>query len=121
MRSSQRPTVLFFIQTIRNSFGGSVEVYTKGSCYQFYKILKQVFPQATAWYNIDHVITEINGKFYDITGRVKKDDTYFPVDNNPDFSHKRLSKLKLKVEIFDSDVIHKMKEMIAEKQHTLTP
>ena len=108
--------ILSFIQTVRNSFGGSVNVYTNGSCYQFYRILKKVFPQARAWYNIDHVITEIDGKFYDITGLVKKDDTYFPVDGNTDFSHRRLSRLKLRVEIFDHEIIQQMKAMIAEKE-----
>lgn len=61
-----------FIETIRNSFNGSVDVYTKGSCYQFYLILKEVFPQAIAWDDQNHIITEINGKYYDITGEVER-------------------------------------------------
>jgi len=59
-----------FIKTIRESFVGSERVYTEGSCYQFYRILKSVYPQAISWYNMDHVITEIDGRFYDITGQV---------------------------------------------------
>ena len=65
------PSPLDFITSIRESFKGSVDVYTKGSCYQFYLILKQVFPDAIAYYNQDHVITLIDGKFYDITGEVQ--------------------------------------------------
>lgn len=61
-----------YISTIRNSFSGSVKVYTEGSCYQFYKILKIAFPQAEAYYNSDHVITKIGNRFYDITGEVQK-------------------------------------------------
>jgi hypothetical protein len=64
--------VLDFIKVIRESFKGSEIVYTQGSCYQFYKILKHVFPTAEAYYNSDHVLTEIDGKFYDITGEVEK-------------------------------------------------
>lgn len=60
--------VLDFISTVRNSFIGADVVYTKGSCYQFYRILKKVFPQANAYYNSDHVITEIDGRYYDING-----------------------------------------------------
>ena len=62
--------ILKFIETIRTSFIGSETVYTQGSCYQFYKILKSVFPQANAYYDSNHVITEIEGNFYDITGQV---------------------------------------------------
>lgn len=67
------PNVEEFIATIRDSFIGSQEVYTKGSCYHFYLILKKVFPSAEAYYNINHVITKIDSKYYDITGEVYKD------------------------------------------------
>lgn len=60
-----------FISTIRNSFIGSEKVFTSGSCYQFYKILKCVWPDAEAYYDSDHVITKINGRFYDIKGEVE--------------------------------------------------
>lgn len=35
-----------FIAKIRDSFIGSQQVYTEGSCYHFYLILKEVFPTA---------------------------------------------------------------------------
>jgi hypothetical protein len=62
-----------FIATIRDSFIGSQQVYTEGSCYHFYLILKQVFPQAQAYYDDTHIITKIDDKFYDITGEVRGD------------------------------------------------
>ena len=65
--------VLKIIELIRESFIGSEEVYTMGSCYQFYKILKELFPEANAYYDSHHVITEIDGIFYDITGIVQKE------------------------------------------------
>lgn len=61
---------LDLIRAIKDSFIGSEDVYTKGSCYQLHLILKTVFPQAKQWV-IDsplHVLTEIDGKFYDIYG-----------------------------------------------------
>lgn len=75
-----------FIQTIRNSFVGSTAVYTRGSCYQFYLILKQVYPQSTPWYSADHdhVITCINGVLYDITGALIVDDSYDYLRNYDD-------------------------------------
>jgi hypothetical protein len=87
--------VLSFIQVIRDSFKGSDIVYTQGSCYKFYKILKHVFQEAKAYYNADHVITEIDGMFYDISGIVSITN-HIPVDEH--FSHEKLDKL-----IFDME------------------
>ena len=65
------PSVEEFISTIRDSFIGSQQVYTEGSCYHFYLILKTVFPTAEPYYDLDHIITKINDKYYDITGEVR--------------------------------------------------
>lgn len=54
-------------------------IYMQGGCYQFYKLLKYLFPQAIAYLvkhddkstQFDHIITNIDGKFYDITGEIK--------------------------------------------------
>ena len=61
--------ILNIITTIRESFGGSIAVYTCGNCYQFYEILKAIFPDAEA-YGSGHVYTKIDGKFYDIKGEI---------------------------------------------------
>lgn len=67
------PNVEEFIATIRDSFIGSQQVYTEGSCYHFHLILKKVFPNAEPYYDLDHVITKIDDKYYDITGEVRLD------------------------------------------------
>ncbi len=72
VEDSVHKKVLSVIRAIRNSFVGSEIVYTKGSCYQFYLILREVFPQAEAFYDEDHLITKIENKYYDITGEVSK-------------------------------------------------
>ena len=82
--------ILDVITTIRNSFPNAVEVYTSGSCYKFYLILKAIFPKAKAYYNSDHVITRIGDQYYDITGEVQKENHLF-VDHH--YSHKALSRL----------------------------
>jgi len=62
--------ILEFITTVRASFGASIATYTVGNCYQFYEILKVVFPEAEAYESGGHVITKLNNKFYDIRGEV---------------------------------------------------
>lgn len=78
------------IELIRNSFEGSVLVYTRGSCYKLYKILKALYPSAIGYYNSDHVITEIDGKFYDITGEVLLTN-HLNIDEH--YSHEKLDTL----------------------------
>ena len=60
--------ILNIIKSIRESFGASIAVYTMGNCYQFYEILKSIYPNAEAYYDGNHVWTKINGRFYDIRG-----------------------------------------------------
>lgn len=61
------------INSIKSSFYGSDHVYTHGSCFQFYKILKTAFPNAEPFISDDHIITMIDGSYYDITGFVDGD------------------------------------------------
>lgn len=77
-----------FIAAVRDSFIGSQQVYTEGSCYHFYLILKEVFPQAECWYDEDHVLTKIDDKFYDITGEVRKDTSLNKFERIPSYSLK---------------------------------
>jgi hypothetical protein len=43
-----------------------------GGCYQFHLILKELFPQSEPYMSDlrDHIVTKINGAFYDIRGVV---------------------------------------------------
>lgn len=68
------------ISQIRDSFNGSIEVYTKGSCIRFCMILKTVFPKGIILYNSDHAIFELNNRFYDITGEVVKLSSHIPIE-----------------------------------------
>lgn len=78
-----------FIAKIRDSFVGSQQVYTEGSCYHFYLILKEVFPNAEPWFDNDHIVTNIDGRFYDITGEIRRDEVYM-------FKYERLPSYQLK-------------------------
>lgn len=87
---ASKKEVIHFIATIRRSFTGSVLVYTRGSCYQFYKILKAVYPNAIAYYDSNHVITKIGRYYFDITGETKRK-RHLKVDKH--YSHENLDKL----------------------------
>jgi len=88
--------ILDFISAIRDSFDGAEHVYTKGSCYQFFLILKSVVPKAQAYNNSDHVITKIGEGYYDITGEVNIEN-HLPVDGYY-YSHEDLNNLKFRME-----------------------
>ena len=77
-----------FIAKIRDSFIGSQQVYTEGSCYHFYLILKEVFSEAECYFDEDHVVTKIGDKFYDITGEVRGDLTLTRYKKVPSYSLK---------------------------------
>ncbi len=70
------------ITSIRESFGGSIAVYRMGNCYQFYEILKTIFPDAEPFESGGHVFTKIDGKYYDIMGELTKDYDLKPVEND---------------------------------------
>ena len=63
-------------------------MYTEGSCYHFYLILKEVFPDAEPYYDNDHIVTKIDGKFYDITGEVRHDVSMDKYERLPSYSLK---------------------------------
>jgi arginyl-tRNA synthetase len=62
--------VLEFIDTLRQSDRYIESIYLQGGCYQFYKILKSLFPTASPYFNSkkDHVVTKIDDIYYDIRG-----------------------------------------------------
>lgn len=70
------------VTLIRNSFPQASIVYTRGSCGQLYKILKEIFPNAKAFSDGDHIITKVGNNFYDINGAVKDTRGFLPCKDN---------------------------------------
>ncbi len=62
--------ILLFLAELRDAFPGSEEVFTRGSCFRLYRMLRVICPDAECWYDMDHAITRIGGRWYDITGEV---------------------------------------------------
>ena len=75
------PEIIRFIETIRETDEKAmVEYYTNGGCYRFFLILG-FLGKATPWYDGNHVITELNGRYYDITGEVEKTDRHTHIEH----------------------------------------
>ena len=96
-KMNRNSEILEIIKSIRESFGGSIAVYTMGNCYQFYGILKSIFKDAEASYDGNHVWTKIDGKFYDIRGEKDLGDRRLEAVDYPELIE-RLSKNKCKDE-----------------------
>lgn len=69
-------TPLTLIDALRATDPYIEVIYTQGSCFQFYTLLLTFFPNGKPWMSKDkdHVVTEIDGVLYDITGVVAPDD-----------------------------------------------
>ena len=63
---------LKLINSLRNTDRAIEVIYMNGSCYRFHLFLKELFPQALPLINSekDHIITNIDGRYFDITGEV---------------------------------------------------
>jgi hypothetical protein len=73
--------ILELITEINNSNPIMKDIFLNGSCFNFYHILKVVFNDAEPYCNIDHVITKINDKYYDITGEITDINGYSHIGN----------------------------------------
>lgn len=64
-----------FLKEIKYSYYLNAKIYTEGSCFRLYKIIKTIYPQANPYYSkMDgHWITEVDGKYYDINGEIDKE------------------------------------------------
>lgn len=73
--------ILELITEIRNSNPVMMDIFLLGSCFNFYHILKVVFPESICYYGQvpGHVITKIENRFYDISGEIKDISEYCPI------------------------------------------
>lgn len=71
--------VLSLIQEISNANPIMQDIFLAGSCLNFYFILKNVFPEAEAYFDHGHVITKIENRFYDISGEITDLTDYKPI------------------------------------------
>lgn len=64
--------IIQFLKELKHSYHKNEIIYTEGSCFRLYSILKAIFYQAIPYYSVldGHWITKIDGKFYDINGEI---------------------------------------------------
>lgn len=68
---SDEAKILDLIKAVREISPLMIRICKEGSCYRFFEVLKAVFPDAKPFYNDEmHVLTKIDGKYYDISGEV---------------------------------------------------
>ena len=72
-------TPLYLITALRQTDEYIEQIFMKGSCYKFYVFLKTLFPEAKPYMSAhkDHILTKIDGKYYDILGEVDIHDTEY--------------------------------------------
>ena len=57
-----------FLTALRHSHEHARGVYRLGGCYELFRLLRTVWPEARPWYTGGHVYTEIGDRLYDIDG-----------------------------------------------------
>lgn len=70
----RRKKILDFLRELRSADEKIPKIFTEGSCFRLCKILKVIHPNAIALYSHreGHWVTEIEGEYYDIHGRINK-------------------------------------------------
>lgn len=71
-------TPLEFAEAIRMSRPDSVEWFTTGGCWEFFVLCRRYFKDAEPLYDqiVGHVAVRIGEEVFDITGRVRKRESY---------------------------------------------
>lgn len=73
-----------FIERIREIWPDGYEEMSFG-CFKFAALLKAIYPAARARYDGGHVITEIEGRCYDIDGQLPDASDFIEIDDFPIF------------------------------------
>lgn len=81
MKNDKHEQVLSLIEEISNSNPIMEDIFLNGRCFNLYRILAVVFPEALAYYDLNHIITKIDDRYYDITGEVKDITGYHHLDS----------------------------------------
>lgn len=95
-----------FIERLRDIYGEYPEM--SGGCLKFHLLLKEMYPNAAAYSNIDHFVTVIDAKVYDQTGRLDMD---YLIENNFRFiNDNEMKSIAEKYRDIDSKFIKKIYE-----------
>lgn len=69
-----RTKIVSFLRELKSSYHKNELIYTEGSCFRVYSMLKVLFENVKPYYSSKegHWITEIDNRFYDINGEITK-------------------------------------------------
>lgn len=70
---------LDFITRLREIYPERYAAFS-GGCLKFHVLLKAMYPQARGFYDSEHLVTLIDGVYYDIDGIVEDVTDYLPVE-----------------------------------------
>ena len=94
-----------FLKELKDSADIQYKIFTEGSCFRLYCILKTIWEDAQVyWSDRDgHAITKIDGKYYDIGGQVSskyiEDMGYYLVPENQEEGYKVMKWLNEKTNL----------------------
>ncbi len=95
--STNEDSVIEFIERVRSIADCMEDLCLHGGCWQFHLLLKSVFDSAVPHWNVEHVITEIAGEYYDIRGLVDSEG-YVPMPEDAvDYAHSWLPEYRMTV------------------------
>lgn len=70
--------ILKLVESVRNLSPLMERICKNGSCYRLFLLLKQVYPEAVAYYDKNyHVVTKIGDYYYDINGIYENTENIF--------------------------------------------
>lgn len=73
MKNETHKKVTAFLGVLRGGYPDAAIIYGWGACYGLYLLLKHLYANAEAYFDDSdksHIITKIEGRFYDISGEV---------------------------------------------------
>lgn len=81
--NSKSLTVIKFIEILRNARPDNLHYFMNGGCWEMFRILRSVWPEAQPFYTWEeikgHIATKIGNSLYDIRGKVKYLNLYKPM------------------------------------------
>lgn len=66
--------ILAFVNALRNCHASFVRMFTDGYCFELFKLIRTIAPDAQPWYDPieGHVYTKVGEHWYDIHGKHKR-------------------------------------------------
>lgn len=86
-RNMKEEQIELLLKELRESGDIIYKIFTEGSCFRLYPVLKAIYPEAIAWWSDrdNHCAIQIGNIFYDIGGNINADrvkNSYYCIPEN---------------------------------------